>query len=164
MKTSEAWFGLWPQRLALVGLMVVASVASAQNFGTEECHPSDDWIDLAPVWWDVDKPGVGVTLLREGDQLWGYWTYYGHDGQAEWQLIIAQICQDFALGDAYDYFGDPVNITGKGGWNPDSVQQGDSEGVYLQFYHGRLILNLGKPLGFALPSRIHLNLTPFSPF
>jgi hypothetical protein len=37
---------------------------------------------FAPVWWDPDKSGQGVTLLRQNNRLWGEWHHYDAQGSA----------------------------------------------------------------------------------
>ncbi|MFO1352741.1 MAG: sialidase family protein [Gammaproteobacteria bacterium] len=38
-------------------------------------------------WWDVAKPGQGITLLQQGDFIWGTWNLYDAEGADTWLLF-----------------------------------------------------------------------------
>lgn len=115
---------------------------------------------LAPVWYDPEQPGQGLTIIGRGGSFWGYYTAYDEFGDAHWYLfgftvevgegapLIATYRADF-----YEFTGPPLGTP----WIPEAVQGMPVGRMYLYFTLPHQ-LKLEHSLG---GESIQLNLVPF---
>ena len=108
------------------------------------------------VWWDPARPGQGVQLIQEGDQLAGAWYLYDSDGQALWLTFTGTLDPDQGLVTQLLRFSGPA--PGRP-WNTEQVRAIASGGLRLS-PAGSARLHLDYRIG-GVQGR--LNLVPFAP-
>ncbi len=127
---------------ALVGSLVVAGLMLGSGQAMAWCYPIPapactvahlKTESMPSVWWDPDKSGQGLTVIRTGGtdkcpELWGFYTAYDKYGSATWYLFTGNGCYVMNL---YKFSGPPVG----GIWDPQAVQSEVDGSVLLYLEH-----------------------------